>query len=322
MKVKTVRLLILSLTSLALSTSVNAAEKSKSTTLTCPGDSLAAAISKLDRTISNTLEFSGDCIEDIRIEGHRELTLIGLDGATITATAYVENEYDEGGYITFNGEPFSTDPLSISRSKVIVESVTINGGKSAALCDNRSDCVFRNVTMVGGHNGLAAQSQSSVDVIGSSSITDSVNIGIGVYGNSSVNIRPTWADGYVEDEAGYTVSGHGFTGALVQDGSFFRSDNATFTGNFFGVYVRRGAIAKLIADPSSLAGINENIIDARIQDNSTAQVSTPIGTTLQLGALSSAQVNTDLIPGGVTCRDDTARATSFQGAQVCPPTAP
>ena len=318
---KSIFLLSVATTSLFLTFSTYAAEKTKSTSIACPGSSLADEIAKLDRTVSNTVQFSGNCVEDIIIEGHRDLTLIGLDGASITATAFVPNQYDAENNLIVNGETLSTDPLFISRSKVTIESITINGGKSAALCDNRSDCVFRDVAMLGGHNGLAVQSQSSADVIGSTSIADSVNIGIGVFGNSSVNIRPAWANGYVADEAGYTISGHGFAGVLVQDGSFFRSDNADISENTFGVYVRRGAIAKLLSDPE-LAGINDNAIDARIQDNSTAQDSTPIRKSLQIGALTSAQVDTSLIAGGVQCRDDTARATSFQGAMVCPAAAP
>lgn len=68
-----------------------------------------------------------------------------------------------------------------------------------------------------------------MNILGSSSIIDSLNTGIGVYGASNINMGPNWLSGFDPAEPGPSISGHGFAGASVQDGSFFRSDNVSFT---------------------------------------------------------------------------------------------
>ena len=288
--------------------SAQAGDKTKTGSLDCGSGSLAAQIAKLDTSISNILEFTGDCVEDIVIKGHRDLTLIGLNGASITAT--VTDELD--------GNP--TTALSIFRSNFTIESVTLYSGNTGAVCNDRSSCVFRDVEVIGGWNGLAVQSQSSADLIGSSSISGSSSIGLGVFGASSLNVRPHWSAGYDPGEEGYEISGHGWAGVLVQDGSFFRSDNATIELNGSGVIIRRGAIAKLYGG-YVLPGINNNGTGVDIYSNSTVDIDTSIRDNANLGlgvgALTSVRVqmgNGQFSGNGqdIDCYDDTARGN------VCP----
>lgn len=297
-------MLITAVLSLTLALSIHAGNKTKSSRIDCATGSLASAISKLDRSTSNVIEFTGDCVEDIVVEGHRDLKLIGTNAASITATVYdIDDQFG------------STVALSVSRSNITVESVTLNGGAFAAKCDNRSVCVFRDVAMLRGFEALAVQSQSAVDIYGSLAITgNGVGFtGIGIYGASAVNIRPHWLEGYDPDELGYTLSGY-YWGVLVQDGSFFRSDNLVVTGNAdIGVKVQRGATAKLLSG-SALPGIHGNGgWGVNIMNNSAAQVITPIsgngGADLAIGALSSVQARIDSSTI-VDCYDDTARSNA------------
>ena len=298
--------LITVILSLIPTQSILAGDKTKSATLDCARGSLASEIDKLDRSVANVLEFTGDCVEDIVIEGHRNLTLRGVNGASVTATVF--DPADENG---------STTALMISRSDVTVESVTINGGRQGVQCDNRSVCILRDVDILRGFGGLAAQSQSAVDVYGSSEIsgTGSGFAGIGVYGASAVNIRPHWVDGYVEGEPGYRVSGF-LVGVVAQDGSFFRSDNLEVTGNAWkGMWIRRGTTAKIYSD-DSLPGVQSNgWRGVEVTLNSTAHLITPISGHAEdfaLGELSSAQVQDALIDGAILCYDDTARSNVCQ----------
>ena len=133
-------------------------------------------------------------------------------------------------------------------------------------------------------------------------------------------MRPHWNAGYEPAEAGYEISGHGSTGVLVQDGSFFRSDNTSILENGTGVIVRRGAVAKLYGG-YDLPGISNNGLGVHIYSNSTADIDTSIrdndGYGLGVGALTSVRVQTgegQFSGNGqdIDCYDDTARGN------VCP----
>lgn len=296
---------------LIISTSLaHAADKPKTTVVDCASKSLAAEIDKLDRSSLNLLEFTGECAEPILIEGHRNLTLIGVDGGTIS-----------GAYVTDGSAP-STTALEVRDSRVMLQDVTLNSGQYGLLCTDRSTCILRDVTVQGGYDGLAAQNQSAVDILGSSQILDSAGLGVAAYGASSINMRPNWDAGFDPAEPGPVVSGHS-GGVWVQDGSFFRSDNVTIASNSFGVQAQRDAVIKMFVSYDSVngeyfvpgAGVNNNAAHGiRVQLNSTAQIGLPItsngGAGIRLGALSYLQ-NAGLYfesNGGVnvSCEDVTA----------------
>ena len=103
----------------------------------CDKKSLATTIEKLNKSESNTINITGDCNEDIVISGHKDLTLIGHDGASITATLFDD---------TPGGAENSTQALNVETSNVKFQNLTINGGGSAVGCI-RSVCEFRDVTI-------------------------------------------------------------------------------------------------------------------------------------------------------------------------------
>ena len=179
----------------------------------CSKTTLQSAIDKLDKSTVNSLEILGNCTEDVVIAGFADLTLTGIEGASLTATIIIIPE-DDGS---------STIALLVEHSKLTVQTLTINGGRQGVWCGNRSICVFRDAIIQGGHNGVLYTDQSQGEVLGSTEIRNSLNTGLGIYGASSVNVRPvdSWVWG---DEAGPVISGHGYLGAAVFDGSFLRTD--------------------------------------------------------------------------------------------------
>lgn len=295
--------------------------------LDCSKKTLASVIAKLDKSVPNTVNISGSCTEDVVVSGFKDLTLIGVGGASITATGP-------------NGT--GTALLVNERSQLTVQELTVNGGvEQGVFCTGRSSCVFRNVTIQGGGNGITVQDQSGVDILGSSVIQNSLGTGIGVYGASTVNIRPDLWNSNLE-VAGPVISGHAHTecdtsvtppvcfivgnGAIVQDGSFLRSDNATFSGNGTGVFAQKNAVIKIYTEDSGhrLGGVINNIQDGIVvRWSSTAGISTPIsgngradngGAGIRVGALSFVQDQGVTFSGNnqdVVCQHSTAISAPF-----------
>lgn len=297
--------------SLIISTApTQAGDKPKTSVVDCTSKSLAAEIEKLDRSAANVLEFTGDCAEPITISGHRDLTLIGVDGGSISGI------YVAGDSLS------SVTTLEVRDSRVTVQDAVINSGNYGLLCTERSTCILRDVTVQGGHDGVAGQDQSAISILGSSQVIDSENLGVAAFGASSINVRPNWDSGLDGAEAGPVVSGHS-TGVWVQDGSFFRSDNATISGNTFGVQAQRDAVIKMFVSYDFVngeyavpgAGVNDNAgYGIQVHRNSSAQIGLPVtnngGAGIRLGALSYLQ-NAGLYFEGnggdnVSCEDVTA----------------
>jgi hypothetical protein len=211
------------------------------------GTTLTAALAKLTKSVANTVTISGTCTEDVVVSGFTGLTLTGNSGAAITGTLSPAG----GITLTVNGG-----------SSITVQSLTINGGPSdgggAALCTDRSFCVFDNVVIQAGgpdQTGLSLQDQSSADVLGVTVIRNN-DTGLGVFGASTVNMRPDGSTG-----PGPVISGNGSFGAIVQDGSFLRTDDVRITGNGVGVFAQRGAVIKLLDLGDGLASVDSNAGD-------------------------------------------------------------
>ena len=203
----------------------------------CSKKTLTKTIEKLDKLVPNTVSISGDCIEDITISGHKDLTLIGDGSASITAT----------GHIPGDPEGSSETALYIESSHITVDTLTINGGNNGLWCETQSTCVLRDVTIQDGYSGVAVQGQSIMNIYGSSSIQNNFSRGIGIFGASSVNMRPEPWDPVIP---GPVISGNGGFGALVQDGSFLRTDNVLVSDNGLGVYAQRDAMLKMFSNQS------------------------------------------------------------------------
>ena len=220
------------------------------------GTTLTAAIAKLTKNVSNTVTISGTCTEDVSVSGHTDLTLVGNPGAAITGTL----------------TPSAGTTLTVSGSKITVQSLTINGGPSefatGASCTDRSICVFANVVIQAGgpsQTGLSLQNQSSADVLGASLIRNN-DTGLGVFGASTVNMRPN-----VDGAPGPVISGNGSVGAIVQDGSFLRTDDVRITGNGTGVIAQRGSVIKIL-DETGFGSVDNNAGDGIVVRSSNAQV--------------------------------------------------
>lgn len=208
------------------------------------GANINDALAKLDRSLSNTVNISGNCIENVLINGHRDLSLVAIGTASLSA---------------LDANTATVDVIGSSR--VSLRGFTINGGAVGVECDDRSICVLRSVNIVGGSGGgLTLQKQSSVDVF-DGSIVNSGAVGVGVYGASSINIRSEATPNPV------VISGHLSTGIFAQDGSFVRVDGATISGNSSGVAGDRGAVLKLLG--TTITGNTVHGVSVRA---STAQV--------------------------------------------------
>ena len=250
----------------------------------CHKMSLADVIGSLDKSESNTIKIRGDCNEDIVISGHKDLTLIGIKGASLSATSFLPGDLQN-----------STIALLVENSHITVQTLTINPGQGVS-CTGRSTCVFRDVTIQGGHNGVTFQDQSAGDILGSSVIQNSLGNGLGIFGASTVNVRP---DPYVTgDEAGPVISGHPDGGVFVFDNSFFRADNVTISNNGNGVFAHRESVIKIFGGEVSDSA-NEGIAIFR---GGSAQIRSVVSNSgadgLYVGALSFAQV------GGSTFEDN------------------
>ena len=280
----------------------------------CDKKSLASVIEKLDKSESNTINITSDCNEDIVISGHQDLTLIGHDDASITATLF--DETDEGGQ---EGYWNSTVAVSVENSNVTFRDLTINGGRQAAECFTRSVCEFRDVTIPSGWDGVSAQDHSKLYILGSSSITNLLATGVAAYGASHVVMGPDTWNNVIGENAGPVITGN-IIGVWVQDGSFFRSDNVTITHNDVGIYARRNATLKVYNQVAEAAGVSHNTdIGILLRSSSTAHIGVPItdnGTGIWVGPLSSAQnAGTDFAnnnPGGdLFCAHPTAVDIGF-----------
>jgi hypothetical protein len=262
--------------------------------------SLNVALSKLDRSVTNVVTVLGTCKEDIVVSGHRDLTI-----ATST-----------GGVLEASNATADSIPLFINgNSRVTLKSLTVTAGSQGVYCDDRSTCVLQDVQITGGEfGGLSVQKQSSADVLGTTRITGSTGSGIGVFGASSVNVG-----------SGVVISGHqgpddSGSGVTVQDGSFLRTDGVTISGNDTGVFVDRGAVAKVLS--STISG---NAVAGLFVRASTVQLRSDIsgsGVGVQVGPLSFVAIQGGAFSNNTT--NVTCGPTVFvQPLGTCPaPAAP
>jgi hypothetical protein len=256
---------------------------------------IQAAIDKFDKSLANSLTLVGTCTEVVTVSGHRDLTIIGGAGASLTATV----------------EAIAT--LRILGSRVAVSSLLVSGGglaNTAVSCDDRSVCILENVSARDAGTGIGVQKQSSVDIIGSPAtvISGNSNAGIGVYGQSSANITAAVAF----DQPGITISGNGF-GIQAIDGSFVRVENAQITGNEFGgVTGDRGAVYKVFGTNVSDNGgqgafMRASTLQVGPQFGFAANFANNAGPGIFLASLSYATVdatfsaNGGAYPSGVDC---------------------
>ena len=69
--------------SLAILLVLCAGTASADVTVNCPSDSINAILASLDKTVPNRVNIYGTCVESVLVEGFKNLTLAGQDGAVI-----------------------------------------------------------------------------------------------------------------------------------------------------------------------------------------------------------------------------------------------
>jgi hypothetical protein len=260
----------------------------------CNVGTLQSAIDKLDKSTANTLDILGNCTEDVVVAGYVDLTLIGMEGASLTATVFDDTPWSEENPDAA-GRQYSTVALLVETSNVTIHNLIINGGSAAAGCIHRSTCEFRDVTIPRGWDGVYATDHSQLYIFGSSMITtNGLGRGVAAFNSSHIIIGPDtiYRFNHAED-AGPVITGNS-VGVQVQDGSFFRSDNVTITDNHWGIYAQRNATLKVYNQAPEVLGVSNNTdIGIFVDLSSTAHIGVPIndngGDGIQVGPLSSVQ---------------------------------
>lgn len=256
----------------------------------CGTNTLQGAIDKLDKSTAYSLNIFGNCTENVVISGFSDLTLIGSEGASLTATSFIADD--------LRG---STIALRVDESKVTVQTLTINGGSFGVWCGNRSICDFLDVKIQRGRNGINYTEQSKGNILGHSMIEGPTEydctsyenrcFGLGVYNASSVNImldKDVLLRGVFGGELSTIISGYqgveGY-GAYVLDGSFLRADSVTFSNNGKGVWAQRNSTIKVVGGSvdSEYLGIGLNQMSTA---GSNTEITTNGGTGIFLGPIS------------------------------------
>lgn len=249
--------------------------------------SINAELAKLDKFAVNVLVVSGICVEDVVIDGHRDLTIRRVDPTT--------------GYYLLRGSSNQSSTVVTVRgaSKVTFDRAAIDGGWSGVSCEDRSTCRFTGWVTIGANGGvgIAVQNQSTLDVIDSDPVRASTvsmidGRALGVFGNSSANLN---FNGAPPSKLGHFASSYGRIDiATVQDGSFLRVDRGLFE-SARGVVVQRGAVAKIInteiriTGPSDLLGPGIYVLASTLQFEGTRTI-TGSSDPIVIDALSFARV--------------------------------
>lgn len=150
-------------TATVLFVAMNSAQALTATVVCAKKGVLQIAIDKFDKSQANTLNISGNCVENAVIDGHRDLTLVGDGSAQITASAA------------------GAAALEVRASRVTLRNMLVNHAglaETGVQCTDRSACVLDGSSVVG---GVMAQNQSAIDILAaaSTSISGSPFAGVG-----------------------------------------------------------------------------------------------------------------------------------------------
>ncbi|MEM7358232.1 MAG: hypothetical protein AAF431_04010 [Pseudomonadota bacterium] len=273
------------------------AVQAKTVNVNCDNKSLANKLANLNKNKSHTVNVKGTCTEDLVITGFKHLTIAGNPTATLAPTVY--DPADAAA---------STVTLTVEDSNLTLRSLTVNAGSEGIRCYLRSICDLEDVIVESGHNGMSYQDQSQGFIRGASAIQNSLGIGLGIFGASSVNLRP---EPFPGGGPGPTISGHGSAGVAMLDGSFFRADEATISGNDIGILGRRNVIVKFFNG----GGITGNTSDGiSLTASSTGQLITDV--TLNGGNGASVGTLSYLTVAGSTITANTGLSVSCLDSNV------
>ncbi len=144
------------LVSLVLAACVAVGETSApSTTVDCnQGQSISAALAKLNKQTPNTLTVSGTCTEYVQVIGFESLTLQGASGATLLEPTTTTSQL---GLLSIGASRSVTvDGFSIQASTTGVSAIAIGHGST--------DIRLRHLTITGGGSGISIYEQSQVSI--------------------------------------------------------------------------------------------------------------------------------------------------------------
>ena len=214
---------------------------------------ISAALKLLNPNVPNTLNISGNCNENVLINGFTRLTLAGKQGATVTDAS--------GGT--------AQTILVLDSTNVVFQTLRVDGGLDGVQCDSFSVCRFSKVMVENGgagiqitqsraeldnttihhtQNALTSLDASSVRIDTGVTLDSNIN-GIVVEGGASLEsfgaaITNNRQAGIDVSQHAYlflsstTISGNGNGIELVNHSSIHLLGNNTITGNRqFGVYL-------------------------------------------------------------------------------------
>jgi hypothetical protein len=209
----------------------------KEVTVDCgKGQSIGAALAKLPAQGPHTIRVIGECHELVLIERRDDLTITGMDGASI-------RDPNEGAFVVRISES----------SRIQLQSLGIFGGLTGVSCDTFSSCRLLDLEVADATNFGISFSRSQGSIEGTTVLR---NNGSGVtlwsqstvlmYGSPSpLSIRDNAGNGvFLQDNSvlllsGADVTGNGGNGIFADLGSEFRVDNVTVAGSgSYGVWMR------------------------------------------------------------------------------------
>lgn len=252
------------------------------------GDSINATLVKLSKIGPNVLTVTGNCAEDIVIDGFDDLTIVAAPGAALNPASATSK----------------TILLVNSSRRVVVDGFAFNIPAPApgtpftwvAEFNGSVGCVMKNLTVAGG-GGIRLQRSSYVSIVDST--LHDVSLGISVGNACNGDIR-----GVVIDNT-LTPAPRGQIGIAVFGGSTAFAEGVTINGFNQGV-LAGGAFAVLgpgFFDTTRPVVIQGNRTGIAVNNGGLASLSGPVAITAN-GAL-----NND-ISGGVVVNNGTLTLTA------------
>jgi len=144
------------------------------------GQSLNVALSKLDKKTSNTVLVNGTCTEYVQVFGFENLMLKGLTGATLAQPSTGAGNLFNSLLLIESSRSVTVQGFTIQADTVTVPAIGIGHGSS--------DIRLRNLTVVGGTEGILVFENSQVSV---AYVTgqDPGYAPLGIYDSSDVHVE-------------------------------------------------------------------------------------------------------------------------------------
>jgi hypothetical protein len=258
--------------------------------------SIGAALAKLPAQGPHTIWVSGECHESVVIERRDDLTIVGVDGASIHDPT-PENLHDN--YVVYFFES----------TRIRLENFKIFGGINGVVCTFFSSCDLKDLEVTGASAEGIAFSRSGGSIEGNTVISDNGS-GMTLYSQSIVNMYNVQGRVSIHDNLNWglrlqdnsvllltsaDVTDNGGTGIFADLGAEFRLNNVSVTGNTGdGVWLRSGigqfagvTIASNYGDGVRVGQLSfARFIGSTVKDNSSGtDINCASGTAATIGAI-------------------------------------